>query len=294
MAENVKISEMPNLASFNGTELIPLVRDGGNYNATFSDMKRFMGGGGGSTSGEVTISGMINLTDITSVKAAQSVIQENVVKFFVIADSNGKIPSKQKCYDVPSDVARQLTLTTGNSIVDAVLKTVEVNPFGVSVGDLIAITKVKVALADLAEMFGLSFSLSGEIGIYQCKILHTSESREQGFDGCNSGVKGLLTPYEKQALNGSAKPTRWNWGYPLDQCLQSGVLAYTSDTIGGVAANWTIFVDCAATPDDGGYYHLIQTAVGRDQVNLGHMYKRFGYYRAGEAATFYSWMKITQ
>lgn len=299
MAENIKISEMPNLAAFDGSEMIPLVHNGGNYNAKFTDMKKFMGGSGsGGSSSEVTISGMINLTDLTAVKAIQSTIGVNVAKFFVIADSSGKIPSKQKCYDVPSDVARQLSMTTGNALVDAVLKSVTVDPFGVCVGDLIAITKVEVAIADLASMFGLSFSVSGKVGIYQYKILHTNGAREEGFvsdDGstCAKGVYGLLSPWNKQLIEGSGKPTRWSWGYNLDECLQSGVLAYTSALIGGTSANWTIFVDCAATPDNGGYFHLLQTAVGRDQVNLGHMYSRFGYYRSGESPTFLSWMKLT-
>lgn len=43
MAENIKISEMPNLASFDGSEMIPLVHNGENYHAKFTDMKKFMG-----------------------------------------------------------------------------------------------------------------------------------------------------------------------------------------------------------------------------------------------------------
>lgn len=299
MAENIKISEMPNLASFDGSEMIPLVHNGGNYNAKFTDMKKFMGGsGGGGSSSEVTISGMINLTDLTAVKAIQSTIGVNVAKFYVIADSKGKIPSKQKCYDVPSDVARQLSMTTGNTLVDAVLKSVTVDQFGVCVGDLIAITKVEVAIADLASMFGLSFSVSGKVAIYQYKILHTNGAREEGFvsdDGstCAKGVYGLLSPWNKQLIEGSGKPTRWAWGADLDTLLKSGVLAFTSATIGDVSANWTIFVDCSATPDGGGFYHLMQTAIGRDAGNLGDVYMRLGYFQKSAQPTFTPWKKLT-
>lgn len=247
------------------------------------------------TNGTVSISGMLNLTDINAVKTAQSGLVENEARFFVIADSQGRIPSNQKCYDVPADVARQMSMTTGNTLVDAVLKNVEVDAFGVSVGDLIALAKVSVSLADLSEMFGLSFSLSGSILIYQYKILHTNPAREENYEiDCTKGARGLLTPWEKTILNGSAKPTRWAWGWNLDDCLQSGVLAYTNATIGETTANWTIFVDCAATPDGSGYYHLLQTAIGRDEINLGAIMTRLGYYKVGEAPTFLPWKVLAE
>lgn len=249
-------------------------------------------------SGSVAISGMLNLNNLTEVKAAQNGLKENEARFFVITDSQGKIPSKQKCYDVPSEVVRQMSLTTGNSIVDLALGSVEVEPIGVSVGDLIALTKVSVKLSDLAAAVGVTISLSGSMLINQYKILHTNGAREEGFvsdDGstCTKGAYGLLSPWNKQLIEGSSKPTRWAWGTNLDELLQSGVLAYTSADIEGVAYNWTIFVDCSASPDGSGFYHLVQTAIGRDDANLGDVYMRLGHYQKGAAPAFLPWKKLS-
>ena len=244
--------------------------------------------------GFVSISGKLNLADLNAVKAAQDGLQENEVRFFVITDSEGKIPSTQKCYDVPSDVVRQMSLKTGNSIVDLALSKVDVEPIGASVGDLIALTKVSVKLSDLAEAVGVNISLSGSMLIYQYKILHTSGAREENYEeGCTKGVYGLLSPWDKQLIEGSAKPTRYGYGYSLDSMLQSGVQAFTIANIDGVTANWTIFVDCSASPDGSGFYHLTHTAVGRDEGNLGHVYMRLGYYQKGSAPTFTPWRNTT-
>ena len=249
--------------------------------------------GGGSS--KVTISGKLCLTDLSAVKAAMSGLAENEARFFVITDSQGRIPSTQKCYDVPSEIVREMSLKTGNTLVDGLLNAVEVQPIGVSVGDLIALTKVSVNLSDLAAAVGITASLSGTMLVNQYKILHTNGTREENYEeGCTKGVYGLLSPWNKQMIDGSAKPTRWAWGTNLDDLLQSGVLAFTSADIEGVAANWTIFVDCSASPDGSGFYHLTQTAIGRDDaVNLGDVYMRLGYYQKGAAPTFLPWKKLS-
>lgn len=241
------------------------------------------------------LKGMLNLTDIEAVKTAMSDIEENEVRFFVIADSEGKIPSKHKCYDVPVEVVRQISLTTGNSIVDAILNAVSVDSFGVSVGDLIALTRVSVKLSDLAEALGVEITLSGSMLINQYKVLHTNGTREEYYEeGCTKGVYGLLSPYNKKMIDDGVRKTRYGYHTPLDQCLKTGCNNYTNTTIDGILGNWTIFVDCTADTDEGGYYHIIQTAVCRESgSNLGHMWKRFGFYQEGKVPTFYAWRKIT-
>lgn len=291
-------AEKKDLAGHFNLEVVNNLEDGGKDKALSAEMGKRLNemiseisleGGG-----ETKLSGKLNLADLNAVKAAQNGLQENEVRFFVITDSQGKIPSTQKCYDVPSDVVRQMSLKTGNSIVDLALSNVEVEPIGVSVGDLIALTKVSVKLSDLAEAVGVSISLSGSMLIYQYKILHTSGAREENYEeGCTKGVYGLLSPWDKQLIDGSAKPTRYGYGHNPDDMLQSGVLAYTSATIDGILANWTIFVDCSASPDGSGFYHLTQTAVGRDAGNLGEVYMRLGYYQKGGAPTFTPWRHAT-
>lgn len=243
------------------------------------------------TSESAGLSGKLSLADLEAVKAAQNGLRDNEVRFYVIADSEGRLPSKEKCYDVDTDVIRQLSLTTGNSVVDSLISSVEVEPIGVSVGDLIAITKVPVAISDLAANFGISIPLSGTISIHQYKILHTNSARIPGTGSSSLGVEGLLNGYDKMVFENSSKPTKYSYGTPLNDCLKSGVLAYTSDTISGITANWSIFVDCAATPDGGGYYHLLQKAVCRDNPNTGRIFERFGYYHESEVIppTFTAW-----
>lgn len=255
--------------------------------------KSLLGGGnivieGGSES--TGLYGKISLTDLEAIKTAQQGLNDNDVRFYVIADSEGKLPSKEKCYDASEEVIRQLSLKTGNSTIDSLLNSVEVEPIGVCVGDLIAITKVPVAIADLAENFGISIPLPGTISIYQYKILHTQTAKVPNTGESSLGVDGLLNGYDKMVFENSSKPTKYSYGTPLNECLKSGVLAYTSDTISGITANWSIFVDSAATPDSGGYYHLLQKAICRDNPNTGRIFERFGYYHeSGSMPSFTDW-----
>lgn len=263
-----------NMATINGQSLL------GGGNIVIS------GGGGAASAG---LSGQLSLVDLDSVKVAQSGLVDNEVRFYVIADSEGRLPSKQKCYDATSEVIRQLSLKTGNAIIDALLDNMEVEPIGVCVGDLIAVTKVPVSIADLANNFGITIPLSGTISIFQYKILHTNGARVPSSEESIYGVDGLLKGYDKMVFKRSSKPTKYGYGTPLDECLESGVLAYTSAEIGGITANWSVFVDCAATPDGSGYYHLFQKAVCRDEPNTGKIFERFGYYQNGAAPIFTEW-----
>lgn len=257
-----------NMATINGQSLL------GGGDITIS------GGGGAASAG---LSGQLSLVDLDSVKVAQKGLIDNEVRFYVIADSEGRLPSKQKCYDATSEVIRQLSLKTGNAIIDALLDNMEVEPIGVCVGDLIAVTKVPVSIADLANNFGITIPLSGTISIFQYKILHTNGARVPSSEESIYGVDGLLKGYDKMVFERSSKPTKYGYGTPLDECLESGVLAYTSAEIGGITANWSVFVDCAATPDGSGYYHLFQKAVCRDEPNTGKIFERFGYYHGSGA-----------
>ena len=238
--------------------------------------------------GANSLSGMLSLTNIKAVKAAQYGLSENEVRFYVISDSEGRLPSKQKCYDATSEVIRQLSLKTGNAIVDALLEGMDVEPIGVCPGDLIGLTKVPVSITDLANNFGITIPLSGTISIFQYKILHTNPARVPNSESAY-GVNGLLSGYDKMVFERSSKPTKYGYGTPLDECLESGVLAYTSAEIGGITANWSVFVDCAATTDGGGYYHLLQKAVCRDEPNVGRIFERFGYYQNGAMPVFTKW-----
>lgn len=315
--EYIRLVDLPRRETFDGNEVMPMSTGEETYGSTLQSIKSFMLEGIEIAAATTAISGKLNLSDLTAVKAAQNGLKENEVRFFVITDSQGKLPSSQKSYDVPSEVVRQMSLTTGNSIVDLALGGVSVDPIGVNVGDLIALTSVSVKLSDLAAAVGVSISIGGSLAINQYKIFSTNDAKAPNTGGSSVGVFGLLSPSDKVRINKvdgieytandtrnwlnsvnntvekSLHRTRYSYGAKADNMLNTGVCAYTSDTIDGITANWTIFVDCSSDVDSGGYYHFIQTAICRDSGNLGDAWMRLGYYQNGGTPSFLPWKKLT-
>lgn len=92
--------------------------------------------------------------------------------------------------------------------------------------------------------------------------------------------------------NESLYKTKYGYGNLADTCLKTGVNNYFSDRIGGITANWTLFVTCSSDGDPN-YYHLLQTAVCRDDDNLGRIFQRMGWYKGnGEDLHFTVWREI--
>ena len=270
--------------------------------------------------GEIMLSGKINLTSINEIRSAQNDLSKtNEIAFYLVTDRTGNIPSTQSCYNIPSDAVRQLSLTSPNTAINTALNLLSVNmqPIGVNVGDLIALTRVKVKVSDLIASIGVNIGLSGEIEIYQYKILSMNDAKPTGHNEANAGVMGLMSPWDKAEVNKisgidnritdtrnwlssvndtverNLHRTRYGYGSVSDNMLTTGICAYTQDRIATIIANWTIFVDCSSDPDGGGYYHLKQTAVCRDGENVGKMWTRLGWYKGeGEDLNFLDWQKI--
>ena len=121
-----------------------------------------------------------------------------------------------------------------------------------------------------------------------------------------SGTDGIMTVWDKQRINKvdgieagaqdtrnwlssvndtverNLHRTRYGYGTKLEECIHTGVCAYTPDTIFDIAENWTVFVDCSSDVDSGGYYHFWQTAVCRTGVNTGKIFRRLGWYCKNE------------
>lgn len=94
-------------------------------------------------------------------------------------------------------------------------------------------------------------------------------------------------------VNSDLYKTKYGYGNIADTCLKTGVNNYVYDTIGGLQANWSLFVTCSTDGDGGGYYHLIQTAICRDSNDIGRIFLRFGYYRGdGEDLNFTTWREV--
>lgn len=257
------------------------------------------------------LSGKINLTSIDEIKAAQSALsQTNEVAFYLVTDSSGKIPSSQGCYDIPSANVKQLSLTSPNSVTNGILSlatsSVNINAVGVNVGDLVALTRVKVKVSDLTESIGVNISLSGEIEIYQYKILSMNDAKPTGHREASAGVMGLMSPWDKGQVNkisgiestannalpkNDLLPSRWEVN--MNNALQTGVYPWCDlGRPAGSTGHYTCIVNRTST-DDGAYNTIEQTAYGRE-AELGQVYKRIIFEKTdGTDTQFGEWVKVS-
>ena len=267
--------------------------------------------GGGGENTDLSLSGKINLTSIDEIKAAQSALsQTNEVAFYLVTDSGGKIPSSQECYDIPSDNVKQLSLTSPNRITNGVLalatSSVSINAVGVNVGDFVALTRVKVKVSDLAESIGVNISLSGEIEIYQYKILSMNDAKPTGHGEASAGVMGLMSPWDKGQVNkisgiestannalpkNDLLPSRWEAN--MNNALQTGVYPWCDlGRPAGSTGHYTCIVNKTST-DDGAFNTIEQTAYGRE-AELGQIYKRIIFEKTDGTDTQYGdWIKVS-
>ena len=103
--------------------------------------------------------------------------------------------------------------------------------------------------------------------------------------------KKVNNAWEKLETDTNYK-TRYGWGTSLDSMLKTGVCAYTPATVAGMDANWTIFVTCSSDGDPT-YYHLMQTAICRNDDMLGRIFQRMGWYKGnGEDLHFTDWKEV--
>lgn len=257
------------------------------------------------------LSGKLNLIDVDAIKAAQSALQNtNQIAYYLITDSEGKIPSTQSCYDIPSDNVKQLSLTSPiastNGILALATMSTTLNPVGVNVGDLIALTRVKVAVSDLTSALGISLTLTGEIEVYQYKILSTNDVKAPGTGSSSVGVMGLSSPWDKLQINkipgieqtannalpkADRLPSKWESN--MNNALETGVYPWCS--LGRPAnstGHYTCIVNRTST-NDGNYDTIEQTAYGREG-ELGKIFKRIIFYKSDGTDTQYGeWKEIT-
>jgi hypothetical protein len=103
--------------------------------------------------------------------------------------------------------------------------------------------------------------------------------------------KKVNNAWEKLETDTNYK-TRYGYGTSLDSMLKTGVCAYTPATVAGMDANWTIFVTCSSDGDPT-YYHLMQTAICRNDDMLGRIFQRMGWYKGnGEDLHFTDWKEV--
>lgn len=215
--------------------------------------------------GTIPLTGSINLTKETvlSLGAKYALIANNTINFYVIADSNGKLPSDETRINVNSDIT---------SLVGAE---------GANVGDIFVIGKL-----DLKPVY---------------KIIPLNDAKAANADF--KGTQGVVTPWDKTQINkvpnlesalNSAKnnlPTRTESN--MNNALQTGF--YPWCTLGrpaGSTGAYTLVTLASSTADSAGYTTIEQTAYGRQDDELGKIFKRIIFKKDGDVQ-FGEWKEIT-
>lgn len=263
-----------------------------------------------SVKGDIKL-GIINLSQLGNVKQAQSELTEtNQIAYFIITDNSGKLPSKQTAYSVPTNVVRQLQFASPNPTTQALLNIVaskvSFSPIGVNVGDLIALTRIKVKVSDLANVIDITIPGTSEIELYQYKILATNDAKPYNYNGITQGVMGLMSPWDKTEVNkirgienvaNAALPRidylPSKWENNMNNCLETGVYPWcTLGRPGGSLGAYTC-ISIKSSTNDGNYYTIEQTAYGR-QNELGQIYKRIIFYKKdGTDTQYHDWINIS-
>lgn len=259
-----------------------------------------------------SISGKINLSYLENNTDLQNAIKSpklNEIKYYLITDSYGNLPSSETCYDIPSDVIKALTTTVSDTAIQALINTaissagISFDSIGVNVGDLIAFTLVEVSTSDLANSLGISLSLPGTVQVYQYKILSTNDAKAPYSGNSSAGVMGLLSPSDKARIDkidgiewtannnrdrlSDINSHRYTWGVNMDDALENGIYAWVqecrSGNPGGIIENFSLVVNRSSNADPN-YYTIQQTAYGRTGLAANRVWTRIIFKLSEEGA----------
>lgn len=249
------------------------------------------------------VRGTLNVTDQGSIIEAQdNLANTGSVGIYLVTDSKYKIPSKdEQAITITSEVLKQLSLTSPDNFTDGLLSAATANvslePIGVNVGDIIALTRVDVKVADLASALGVSLPFSGEIELYQFKLWSTNDAKATYFKNSNgvtipSGASGLMSPWDKTQVNKIPNieplatnalpkvdrlPTHNVWDSNMNECFEQGVYPWclTGRPFGSEdGTHYTLVVQKSSTADNSGYYTITQTCYGREGSDSGKIFQR--------------------
>lgn len=215
--------------------------------------------------GTIPLTGSINLTteSIASLGIKYAKVANNSINFYVIADSSGKLPSSETRININSDIT---------SLVGAE---------GANVGDLFVIGKLSLK------------------PVYKIIPLNDAKAANSEF----KGTEGVVTPWDKQQINkvasieATANAARNN--FPtygesnMNNALRTGF--YPWCTLGrpaGSTGAYTLVTITSTTADSSGYTTIEQTAYGRQNDELGKVFKRI-IFKKGSEIQFGDWLEIT-
>ena len=215
--------------------------------------------------GTIPLTGSINLTteSVASLGIKYAKVANNSINFYVIADSNGKLPSSETRININSDIT---------SLVGAE---------GANVGDLFVIGKLSLK------------------PVYKIIPLNDAKAANSEF----KGTEGVVTPWDKQQINkiasieATANAARNN--FPtygesnMNNALRTGFYPWcTLGRPGGSTGAYTLLTIASTTQDNAGYTTIEQTAYGRQNDELGKVFKRI-IFKKGSEIQFGNWLEIT-
>ena len=214
--------------------------------------------------GTIPLTDKINLTTETKVSLAlkYAKVTNNAINFYVIADSNNKLPSSETRINVNPDI----TSLVGSE--------------GANVGDMFVIGKLN------------------SLPVYKIIPLNDAKVASSEF----KGTEGIVTPWDKSQINkiasiestaNAAKNNLPTYSESnMNNALQTGV--YPWCTLGrpaGSTGAYTCITIHTTTKDSNGFDTIEQTAYGR-QGELGKVYKRT-IFKSDSEENFGDWIEIT-
>lgn len=215
--------------------------------------------------GTIPLTGSINLTteSVASLGIKYAKVANNSLNFYVIADSSGNLPSSETRININSDIT---------SLVGAE---------GANVGDLFVIGKLNL------------------LPVYKIIPLNDAKAANSEF----KGTQGVVTPWDKQQINkvasieSTANAARNNlptYGESnMNNALCTGF--YPWCTLGrpdGSTGAYTLLTLASTTQDSAGYTTIEQTAYGRQNDELGKVFKRI-IFKKGSEVQFGEWLEVT-
>lgn len=215
--------------------------------------------------GTIPLTGSINLTteSVASLGLKYAKVANNSLNFYVIADSSGKLPSSETRININSSIT---------SLVGAE---------GANVGDIFVVGKL-----DLKP-------------VYKVIPLNDAKAANSEF----KGTQGVVTPWDKQQINkvasieSTANAARNNlptYGESnMNNALRTGF--YPWCTLGrpdGSTGAYTLLTLASTTQDSAGYTTIEQTAYGRQNDELGKVFKRI-IFKKGSEVQFGEWLDVT-
>lgn len=215
--------------------------------------------------GTIPLTGSINLTteSAASLGIKYAKVANNSINFYIIADSSGKLPSSETRININSDITSLVGAEDAN------------------VGDLFVIGKLSLK------------------PVYKIIPLNDAKAANSEF----KGTEGVVTPWDKQQINKVASiesianaarnnlPTYSESN--MNNALRTGF--YPWCTLGrpdGSTGAYTLLTLASTTQDSAGYTTIEQTAYGRQNDELGKVFKRI-IFKKGSEVQFGDWIYVT-